>query len=89
VPKKRDDSMQNASVRLCDIPAGRSASVLGFIDGTNFGFRSRLLELGLTRGCRVRVTGCAPLGDPMMISVRGCQLAIRKDDAADICVAAV
>ena len=81
--------MQNESVRLSDIPTGKSASVLGFIDGTNFGFRSRLLELGLTRGCCVRVTGVAPLGDPMMISVRGCQLAIRKDDAADICVAAV
>ncbi|MEA5037116.1 hypothetical protein SDC9_32671 [bioreactor metagenome] len=81
--------MQNASVRLSDIPTGRSASVLGFIDGTNFGFQSRLLELGLTRGCLVRVTGLAPLGDPMMISVRGCQLALRKKDAADICVAAV
>jgi len=81
--------MQNASVRLCDIPTGRSASVLGFIDGINFGFQSRLLELGLTRGCLVRVTGLAPLGDPMMISVRGCQLALRKKDAADICVAAV
>lgn len=76
--------MQNESVRLSDIPKGKSASVLGFIDGTTSGFQSRLLELGLTRGCLVRVTGFAPLGDPMMISVRGCQLAIRKDDAADI-----
>jgi len=81
--------MQNESVRLCDIPKGKSASILGFIDGTNCGFQSRLLELGLTRGCCVRVTGVAPLGDPMMISVRGCQLAIRKEDAADICVANV
>ncbi len=76
--------MQNESVRLCDIPNGRSASILGFIDGTNFGFQSRLLEHGLTRGSLVRVTGFAPLGDPMMVSVKGCQLAIRKEDAAYI-----
>ena len=80
--------MQNESVRLCDIPTGRSASVLGFTDGTKSGFQSRLLELGLTRGSLIRVTGLAPLGDPMMISVRGCQLAIRKDDASYIRVVA-
>ncbi len=33
---------------------------------------------------RTRVTGFAPLGDPMMVSVKGCQLAIRKEDAAYI-----
>ncbi len=80
--------MQNESVRLCDIPTGRSASILGFTDGTKSGFQSKLLELGLTRGCSVRVTGLAPLGDPMMVLVRGCQLAIRKDDAAYIRVVA-
>lgn len=81
--------MQNASTRLCDISSGSSASVLGFTDETKTEFQNRLRELGLTRGCRVRVTGRAPLGDPMMISVRGCQLAIRKDDAASIRVADV
>jgi len=80
--------MQNESVRLCDIPPGGSASVIGFTNGTNNGFQSRLLELGLTRSSCVQVTGFAPLGDPMIISVRGCQLAIRKKDAADIEVVA-
>jgi len=80
--------MQNASMRLCDVPTGTLTSVLGFTDSINSGFMNRLLELGLTRGCSVRVTGLAPLGDPMMVLVRGCQLAIRKDDAAYIRVVA-
>ncbi|HJJ43569.1 MAG TPA: FeoA family protein [Methanocorpusculum sp.] len=81
--------MQNALMRLCDVPTGTLASVLGFTESINVGFMNRLLELGLTRGSPVRVTGLAPLGDPMMISVRGCQLAIRKNDAADIRVVTV
>ena len=44
----------------------------------------RLLELGITRGTDIVVLGNAPLGDPMIVRVRGCQFAIRRTEAKHI-----
>ncbi len=46
----------------------------------------RLKELGLVEGTRLRVRRCAPLGDPMELSIRGYHLSIRKEDARHILV---
>jgi ferrous iron transport protein A len=48
------------------------------------GLASRLLELGITKGTSIQIRGKAPLGDPIMITARGCQFAIRKKDAREI-----
>lgn len=53
------------------------------IDGER-SFRRRLLELGLVPGTRVTFVGVAPLGDPLQLSVRGCQLSIRRSEALQI-----
>lgn len=42
----------------------------------------RLTDFGLTDGCEVEVIRAAPLGDPILIKVRGCQIALRKADSA-------
>lgn len=44
----------------------------------------RLLALGCIEGTEVTVKGFAPLGDPMIINLRGFNLAIRKKDAKNI-----
>lgn len=41
----------------------------------------RLADMGLTSGAAVKVIGSAPLGDPMILSVRGYRLALRRRDA--------
>jgi ferrous iron transport protein A len=46
----------------------------------------RLLDLGFTPGEEVAVTHLAPLGDPLVIRVRGALLALRKREAAWILV---
>jgi ferrous iron transport protein A len=46
----------------------------------------RLLDLGLTPGEEVSVTHAAPLGDPLIVRVRGALLALRKREAAWIWV---
>jgi ferrous iron transport protein A len=46
----------------------------------------RLLDLGFTPGEEVAVTQAAPLGDPIVIHVRGALLALRKREAAWIWV---
>lgn len=44
----------------------------------------RLLALGCVKGTEVEVKRCAPFGDPLVISFRGFDLAIRKKDAKNI-----
>lgn len=46
----------------------------------------RLLDLGFTPGERVAVVRSTPLGDPLVVVVRGTQLALRKREASWILV---
>ena len=46
----------------------------------------RLFDLGFSSGARVRCLGIAPLGDPLMLSVGGRVIAVRKRDLASITV---
>lgn len=46
----------------------------------------RLLELGFTPGAEVKVAHAAPLGEPLVVLLRGTRLALRKDEAAWIIV---
>lgn len=44
----------------------------------------RLSALGLTKGTTIQYTGIAPLGDPIIVNLRGFNLALRKKDAENI-----
>lgn len=46
--------------------------------------RKKLLQMGLTGGCRVRLVRRFPFGGPLELSVRGYRLCIRKCDAQKI-----
>ena len=46
--------------------------------------RLRLLDMGLIPKTKVNVVKVAPMGDPIEIRVRGYELTIRKEDAANI-----
>ena len=46
----------------------------------------RLLDLGFTPGAEVKVAQAAPLGEPLVVVLRGTRLALRKDEAAWIIV---
>ena len=43
--------------------------------------RRRIMDLGITKGTAITVNKCAPLGDPLEISLRGYILTIRKNEA--------
>lgn len=49
-------------------------------------FAKRLLALGFIEGTEVKLIATAPLGDPIVINLRGFNLAIRKNDAKNICI---
>jgi Fe2+ transport system protein FeoA len=48
--------------------------------------RRRLLDMGVLPGDSVRIERCAPLGDPLELSVKGYHLSLRKAEASLILV---
>ena len=44
----------------------------------------RLMEMGIMEGEEVEVLALAPLGDPMEICIRGCNLSLRRSEAKQI-----
>jgi len=48
--------------------------------------RRRIMDMGITKGCSIRVKNLAPLGDPVEIELRGYSLTLRKKDARIVCV---
>jgi len=43
--------------------------------------RRRIMDMGITKGCSVKVQSVAPLGDPIEVLVRGYSLTLRRKDA--------
>lgn len=48
--------------------------------------RRRLMDLGVVAGTRFEVERVAPLGDPVVLKVKGVHLSLRKEEAGDIWV---
>jgi len=67
---------------LAQLKTGHSG-IIRRIDGTDEAL-VRLMEMGLLPGTRVQVTGVAPLGDPLQLTIRGYNLSIRRSEAARI-----
>ncbi|MGE5703187.1 MAG: FeoA family protein [Clostridia bacterium] len=44
-------------------------------------FRKRMMDLGLMPGTEVQVVRKAPLGDPIIVQVRGYQISFRMSEA--------
>jgi ferrous iron transport protein A len=66
------DLSVGSSAVIKDIPVGHDEHI------------TRLRELGLVPGTKVRLVRRAPLGDPLEIAVRGSRLAIRRTEARHI-----
>ena len=50
------------------------------------GIRRRLMDMGVVAGSVVVVQRVAPLGDPVEIKIKGYDLALRLEEAANISV---
>ena len=75
--------MQNMNMSLREVKRGETVQVSRF-KGISEDLRRRLIELGMTCGSRVTVCGEAPLGDPIVLEVKGCRIALRKKEAEGI-----
>lgn len=67
---------------ICDLNIGEKA-IISTING-NDKLSKRLFALGLIEGTEIKLKRIAPLGDPLIINLRGFDLAIRKKDAKNI-----
>jgi|YNPNPStandDraft_1061719.scaffolds.fasta_scaffold11593_8 ferrous iron transport protein A len=77
--------MTEATVQpITSLPAGKAGTVVALdLPGD---VRARLLELGLVVGTNVEIVRFAPLGDPVEIRFRGCNLSLRRHEADGILV---
>lgn len=46
--------------------------------------KRRIMDMGITKGCKVLVRKVAPLGDPVEINIRGYELTLRKNECSSI-----
>ena len=67
---------------LKELAVGRSGLITAI--GGEGNLRCRLLDMGLIPNTKVTVVKIAPMGDPMEIRLRGYELTLRMDDAAQI-----
>ena len=64
---------------LKDVPIGGKAKVIKLYgEGP---IKRRIMDMGITKGVKIRVHKVAPLGDPMELTLRGYELSLRKADA--------
>ena len=43
--------------------------------------KRRIMDMGITKNVEIYIRKVAPLGDPVVVTVRGYELSIRKSDA--------
>ena len=67
---------------LCDLKLGEKGKI-NSIKG-DLKLAKRVAALGWVEGTEVELKRVAPLGDPLVINIRGFDLAIRKNDAKNI-----
>ena len=69
---------------LADFDVGRTCVIVECHLPPNV--KARFAEMGLVPDTEVTVLRVAPLGDPIVIRARGCELCIRKDTAMQFVV---
>lgn len=69
-------------MNITNLKIGQTGQV-SYVDG-NDKLTKRLLALGCTEGTFVKLKRKAPFGDPLVISIRGFDIGLRKEDAKNI-----
>ena len=68
--------------RLSEFAVGESGTILS-VSGEG-AVRRRLFDMGVTPGAEIKLVKVAPLGDPLCVLLRGYELSVRKDEAAEV-----
>jgi Fe2+ transport system protein FeoA len=76
-------TVYSTHLNLSEIKPGNKVLILGY---SNEDVPLKMLEMGLLPGNEILVKRLAPLRDPMHIEIAGYDLALRRDEAAQIIV---
>ena len=71
-------------IKLSQLEIGKSGTVT-FVAGEGT-LRRRLFDMGITPGTEIFVRKKAPLGDPIEVTLRGYEVALRKTEASLVTV---
>ncbi len=74
-----------APMTLDQLPVGGQC-IIEQVGSHRGAVKRRLVDMGLTPGTAVKLVKMAPFGDPMELTLRGYELSLRKEDAAQIVV---
>ena len=78
---------QTELMTLDQLPVG-GGCIIEQVGNQRGSVKRRLIDMGLTPGTWVELIKMAPFGDPMEVRLRGYELSLRKEDAAQIRVRA-
>ena len=70
---------------ISEMTLGQLGRVVGYKPG-DLAHRQRLLAMGLTIGTEFILSRVAPLGDPVVLTVKGYDLCLRKDEAHNLLI---
>ena len=77
------DEMRKEEMTLNQLSVGDSCMIRR-VGNQRGAVKRRLIDMGLTPGTVVRLVKVAPMGDPLEVSLRGYELSLRREDAAQI-----
>ncbi|MFD1720602.1 FeoA family protein [Amnibacterium endophyticum] len=66
---------------LADLPCGRCSVVTGLSAAAPGAVVRRLFDLGFVPGAEVEAIRRAPMGDPLIVTVAGYEIALRREQA--------
>lgn len=69
---------------LNEIKIGETAVIDNI--NTDYALKKRLQDIGLIKGCVIKVLHCSPCGNPRAYLIKGCVIALRNCDAQKIYV---
>lgn len=69
---------------LFDMVTGDEGVIVAIRSRGSNGIKQRLLDMGVTKGAKIKVKRHAPLGDPVEVSIKGYLLALRMNEAKEI-----
>ena len=76
---------ETISMTLNELAVGESC-IIRQVGNHRGAVKRRLVDMGLTPGTEVKLQKIAPFGDPLELQLRGYELSLRKEDAAQIIV---
>ena len=70
-------------MKLDELKKGEKGKVIS-IENSNYFFKRRMLDMGITKGVEISVSKIAPFGDPISIKLRGYELCLRKKELNNV-----